>query len=298
MNEQLIVAEQLTKRYGRVTVLDNVSFSIRPGESVALWGANGAGKTTALRCLLGLQPFEGRLTVRGIDVQRQGKAVRTLIGYVPQEAAFYDLTVQDTLRFYARLKKTTFDQIPGVLDRIQLSDQIHKPVSALSGGMKQRLALAVALLADPPILVLDEPTANLDVQAQRDFIHTIQHLNQAGKTIVFSSHRLDEVLVLAERVLVLGGGKVQLECAPGELADRLGLNQWMYIQVPETHFDQTQYVLRMQAFNVMPNGRGVYVRVQTGQKIAPLQALERATIPILDFHFVDSNAVPGQGEQS
>ncbi len=294
----MIVAENVTKHFGTVLALDSLSFTIQSGESVALWGTNGAGKTTALRCLLGLIPFEGKLTVNEIDARQHGKAVRAVIGYVPQEAAFYDLTVWETLDYYARLKKVSSNRIPDVLNKVRLTAQEQKSVNALSGGMKQRLALAVALLSDPPILVLDEPTANLDIQAQRDFIHLVQHLNQSGKTIIFSSHRLDEVLALAERVLVLTDGHLKLECLSGELAGKLGLHQWMRIQVPTIHHNPMLQLLRDQNFTFTPNGHAVYVRVQAENKTAPLQAIELAHIPIEDFYFVDSSALPAQDETS
>ncbi len=291
----MIIAKNLTKHYGKVTALNDVSFTIEAGEAVALWGANGAGKTTTLRCLLGVQGFEGELTINGINVSRDGKAARAAIGYVPQETVFYDLTVLETLRFYARLKKVDFQRADDVLEQVQLSDHHSKRVSMLSGGMKQRLALSVALLADPPVLVLDEPTASLDVKAQRDFIHTIQQLNQAGKTIVFSSHRLDEVIALGNRVLVLADGSLTLECRPHELASKLGLHRWLRIWVAAQHKENMLKVLNEQGFTYMPNGSSVYVQVNLGGKIAPLRSLEMARIPVEDFDLLDGELVV-QGE--
>jgi ABC-type multidrug transport system ATPase subunit len=291
----MIIAKHLTKHYGKVAALNDVSFTIEAGEAVALWGANGAGKTTTLRCLLGVQGFEGELTVNGINVSRNSKAARAAIGYVPQEATFYDMTVLETLHFYARLKKTDRERAQVVLEQVQLTSHHAKRVNMLSGGMKQRLALAVALLADPPVLVLDEPTANLDVQAQRDFIHTIQTLNQSGKTIVFSSHRLDEVIALGSRVLVLADGGLVLECRPHELASKLGLHRWLRIWVATQHKDTTLKMLDEQGFTYMPNGRSVYVQVNLGGKIAPLRLLEQASIPVEDFDLIDGELVV-QGE--
>jgi ABC-type multidrug transport system ATPase subunit len=288
----MIVAKNLTKRYGNFTALDAVSFTIEAGEAVALWGANGAGKTTTLRCLLGVQGFEGELTVNDIDVRKNSKAARAAIGYVPQEVAFYDMTVLEMLRFYARLKKAAPQRVDAVLDGVQLTAHNAKRVSMLSGGMKQRLALAVALLADPPVLVLDEPTANLDVKAQRDFIHTVQNLNQAGKTIVFSSHRLDEVIALGSRVLVLADGSLTLECQPHELAEKLGLHRWLRVWVPAQHKQDTRKVLDEGGFTYMPNGRSFYVQVNQGGKIAPLRSLEMASIPVEDFDLIDGELIP------
>ncbi|MEZ4672224.1 MAG: ABC transporter ATP-binding protein [Anaerolineae bacterium] len=287
----MIIAKNLTKRYGKIAALNNISFTIEAGEAVALWGANGAGKTTTLRCLLGVQGFEGELRVNGINVSRDGKAARAAIGYVPQEAAFYDMTVLETLQFYARLKKTDSQRVNEVLEQVQLITHHKKRVNMLSGGMKQRLALAVALLADPPVLVLDEPTANLDVKAQRDFIHTVQMLNQSGKTIVFSSHRLDEVIALGSRVLVLSDGELMLECRPHELAGKLGLHRWLRIWVATQHKENTLKVLDEQGFTYMPNGRSVYVQVNLGGKIAPLRSLEMARIPVEDFDLIDGELV-------
>ena len=291
----MIIATHLTKYYGKNTALNDVSFVIGAGEAVALWGANGAGKTTTLRCLLGVQGFEGELTVNGIDVRKNSKAARAAIGYVPQEAAFYDMTVLETLYFYARLKKTGLQRVDDVLEQVQLTAHSSKRVNMLSGGMKQRLALAVALLADPPILVLDEPTANLDVKAQRDFIHTIQNLNQSGKTIVFSSHRLDEVIALSSRVMILTDGSLTLECQPHELAEKLGLHRWLRIWVAAHHKQDTRKVLDAGGFTYMPNGRSFYVQVNPGGKIAPLRSLELAQVPVEDFDLIESDLVL-QGE--
>lgn len=290
----MIIAKNLTKRYGKATALNRVSFTIEPGEAVALWGSNGAGKTTTLRCLLGVQGFEGELAVNGIDVRRQGKAARTAIGYVPQEAIFYDMTVFETMRFYARLKKVSASRINELLQQMQIDIHSHKRVSALSGGMKQRLALAVALLADPPILVLDEPTASLDVKAQRDFIHTIQSLNHAGKTVVFSSHRMDEVMALASRVLVLADGELTLECPPYELAEKLGLHRWLRVYVSAPHRENTLRVLEEQGFVYAPNGRSVYVQIGKGGKLAPLHSLQMASIPVEDFDLIDGDLNQGE----
>jgi ABC-type multidrug transport system ATPase subunit len=292
----MIIASNLTKRYGKTTALDSVSFQIDAGESVALWGANGAGKTTTIRCLLGVHGFDGQLTIAELDTSRHGKAVRALIGYVPQEARFYDLSVRDALQFYARLKKVDLDRVNALLTQMNLDEHAHKRVSMLSGGMKQRLALAAALLADPPILLLDEPTANLDVQAQRDFIQAIQALNHAGKTVIFCSHRLEDVMALATRVLVLAEGKLTLECLPHALPEALGMYQWLRLWISAGFKEPTLQVLNDHGFVYVPNGRSVVVQVNEKGKIAPLAALQTANIPVDDFDLVDGDLVATLGE--
>lgn len=294
----MIHARDLTKRYGSAFALDRISFDIQTGEAVALWGANGAGKTTTLRCILGVQTFEGSLTVKGIEVSRNAKAVRAITGYVPQEAAFYDMSVWETLHFYGRLKKVTPDRVTVVLNQVRLASHQTKRVAALSGGMKQRLALAVALLADPPLLILDEPTANLDVEAQRDFIHLVQSLNQAGKTVVFSSHRLDEVLSLASRVIVLGEGKLLFSCVPGALAERLGLTRWLRVWLQEQDKEQTLKLLEAQGYTFSPNGHTVYVRVPADGKMALLNILRAASISVQDFELIEGELFTPRKEGS
>jgi nitrous oxidase accessory protein len=201
-----ISVEHLTKRFGKHAVLKDLAFEVKTGEALALWGPNGAGKTTLIKSLLGVHNFDGQITLAGFDMKRQGRRARQLIGYVPQEFAFVDLSARAALTFYARLKRVGADRVETLLTQVGLHDHADKLLSALSGGMKQRLALAAALLADPPILILDEPTANLDAQARTDFLKLVADLRAAGKTIIFSSHRTDEVEVLADRVLMLKDG--------------------------------------------------------------------------------------------
>ena len=214
----------LTKRYGKFTAVDGLSFEVEPRQAVALWGPNGAGKTTAIKCLLGLLRYQGRIVVDGLDAHKQGKAVRRLLGYVPQELAFYDdLSTLATVLFYARIKQLPALRAEAVLKEVGLSEHVDKRVGALSGGMKQRLALGLALLADPPILVLDEPTSNLDAAARDQFLHLLQAVKAGGKTVIFSSHRLEEIEALADQVLVMERGKLNQIC-PAAICR----NAWAY----------------------------------------------------------------------
>jgi ABC-2 type transport system ATP-binding protein len=206
----MIDVRELSKRFGRNTILDRVSFSVARGEAVALWGANGAGKTTAIRCILGLQPHEGEILVDGHSVRREGKGARARIGYLPQELAFQEnVPVDETIGFYGRLRRSDGREVARLLEEVGLTDVADRPAGVLSGGMKQRLALAIALLGDPPILVLDEPSANLDAEGREAFLKRLVGLHAKGKTLLFTSHRLDEVEALADRVLVLERGRIR-----------------------------------------------------------------------------------------
>lgn len=281
----MIEAKKLTKRFGGLTAVDDLSFTVRRGEAVALWGANGAGKTTAVRCLLHLIPFTGEVTIAGLDVRRDGKAVRRQVGFVPQELTFHDdLTVAETLTFYARLKKLPHDHdFTPLLARLDLLAHLQKPVHDLSGGLKQRLALALALLADPPLLILDEPTANLDIRARDDFLHLLHGLKVNGKTLVFSSHRLEEVTALADRVLLLEAGRLVVDAPPHELAQRLGWQATLHLYLAEQGIDPALETLTEHDLAVSRNGRGVRVQVRADEKGKVLRVLHEAGIVVEDF---------------
>ena len=222
----------LSKHYNSIPALRAVSFAAHTGEAIALWGENGAGKSTLFKAILGLIEYQGDIRVQGQDGRKAGKAARRAIGYVPQEVLLSDWHVEATLHFFCRLKKADANRIPGLLQKLGLTEHAQKSVPALSGGLRQRLALALALLADPPVLLLDEPTANLDTQARWDYLALLAELRAEGKTILFASHRLEEVEALADRVLLLQQGemiglipvdelrpRIQTEI-PGELQSR------------------------------------------------------------------------------
>jgi nitrous oxidase accessory protein len=279
-----IIVRGLTKRFGDVRAVDGLSFALAAGESLALWGPNGSGKTTTLRCLLGLMPYEGSVEVSGREVRRDGKQVRRLIGFVPQELAFHDdLTVEETMRFYARLKKVDAAVIPGLLERLGLAEQASKQVRHLSGGTKQRLALALALLADPPVLILDEPTASLDARARSAFLVLLQELKAAGKTLVFASHRIGDVLQLADRVLVLEGGRLERDCRPDEMDDRADSRLTIKLRVSEEYIPRALDALVGQGVAASRNGLGVRVHVQSDAKGEPFWLLGQAGVPVPDF---------------
>jgi ABC-type multidrug transport system ATPase subunit len=289
----LIHVNQLTKRFKGITVVDQLSFDIQAGQAVALWGPNGAGKTTTLRCLIGLLPYDGQITINKTDVRRHGKAVRQQVGFVPQELAFHDdLTVEETVHFYARLKGVPSpleEHIQPILARVDISGHGNKLVRELSGGLKQRLALAIALLANPIILVLDEPTSNLDVHARDDFLDLLLELKTSGMTFIFSSHRLEEIATLADRVLLLENGKIIADCPPDELSDQTGWNVTLRVLLQGRDLDPALETLAKNGFVASPNGKGIRVKVTPGQKGRPISVLSQAGIQVEDFEIEQLN---------
>ncbi len=208
----MVEVSQLTKFYGKFSALENVSFEVRTGETFAVLGPNGSGKTSILKCIAGLIfPSSGFVRVRGIDVCDPGGKSRALLSYLPQRAAFNEsLTARELVRFHARLRDLPPARVEQALaaSGLGLNGFCDQPVGTYSGGMIQRLAIMLVLLPDAPLLILDEPAASLDPEGAILFREVLRSLKRTGKTILFSSHGLADVELLADRVAVLVGGRL------------------------------------------------------------------------------------------
>ena len=214
----MIVVENVTKRYGAFTAVDNVSFTIGPGEIVGFLGPNGAGKSTVLKMLCTwIRPTAGKITIDGHDVVGDPLAVRRSLGYLTEHNALYEnMRVDKLLNFVGKLRglsgKTLNDRRDWVVDQCTLDEVLHKQVQECSKGFRQRIGVAAALIHDPRVILLDEPTHGLDplqVVAFREFIRSLSK----GRAILFSSHNLAEVASISERLLVINQGRL-LEDAP------------------------------------------------------------------------------------
>jgi ABC-type multidrug transport system ATPase subunit len=208
----------LTVTLGGRCVLRDFDLELRAGESAALVGPNGAGKTTVLRCLVGQLRYEGSIRVGGIDAGRDPVGAKRLVGYMPQVPAFCEETALGALTFVARLRGVDKSEVPELLGQVGLAEHGHRCVRAFSTGMKQRLSLAAALLGSPPFLVLDEPTASLDLQGQRELVQIVGDLALDGRTLLLSSHRAEEIAALTRRLVVLDEGRVVASGAFDEVA--------------------------------------------------------------------------------
>jgi ABC-2 type transport system ATP-binding protein/nitrous oxidase accessory protein len=283
----MIEIRDVTKRYGSARAVDGVTLDIGAGDSVALWGANGAGKTTLIRCVLGLIRFRGRIAVGPHDVRRQGKRARILVGYVPQELGFYDdLGVAEAVVFFARLKGLSVRSTEEALAGVGLEGHGRKRIRELSGGMKQRLALAIATLGDPPVLVLDEVTASLDACGRQEFVALLSRLSGEGRTMLFASHRIEEVATLARRVVVLERGKIAAVEQTADFVRRQEHGTTLHLVLAPTVRDEAMGLLRASGFAARMNGVGLLVPVATDQKAAPFRVLAEGRIAVDDFEMV------------
>jgi ABC-2 type transport system ATP-binding protein len=215
-----VETDHLTKRYGRVTAVDGVSLSVRPGEVYGFLGPNGAGKTTTLRMLLGLvRPDAGTIRVFGGPPGRLAS-----VGALIEAPGFYPyLSGRDNLRVLARYTKTDRTRIDTVMDLVDLADRAGDRFNTYSMGMKQRLGVAAALLKDPRLLILDEPTNGLDPAGMADMRMLVRRLGTAGTTVLLSSHLLGEVQQICDRVGVLAHGRLVAESTVAELRGRASL---------------------------------------------------------------------------
>jgi ABC-2 type transport system ATP-binding protein len=205
----LVETHSLSKRYGRLAALADCTFGVEPGEILGLLGPNGAGKTTLLRLLLGyLKPSAGRAHIDGLDCYRQSVEVHRRLSYLPGDARLpAHLDGRETLRLFTELRPgAKLNRAVAIAERLQLD--LSRRVGQMSTGMRQKLALVVALAPGVPLMILDEPTANLDPTVRREVADVIRESRAAGRTVLFSSHVLSEVEEICDRVIVLRAGRL------------------------------------------------------------------------------------------
>jgi len=237
----VIEVQHLTKRYGRVTAVDDVTFRVEQGEILGFLGPNGAGKTTTMRILTGFMPAtEGKAIVAGFDVFDQPLEAKRRTGYLPETPPLYpDMTVREYLEFVARIKGVLSadrrQRVSAVMERVRVADMSDRLCSKLSKGYKQRVGLAQAIIHNPDVLILDEPTAGLDPKQIIETRELIKEL-AGSHTIVLSTHILPEVSQTCQRVVIINKGHVVAVDTPDNLTSRLRGSETMYVQV-DAHGD-------------------------------------------------------------
>ena len=238
----MIEVQNLTKRYGRVTAVDDISFRVERGEILGFLGPNGAGKTTTMRILTGYMPAtEGKAIVAGFDVFDQPVEAKRRTGYLPETPPLYpDMSVIEYLAFVAKIKGVPSadqrERVKAVMDRARVSDMANRLCSKLSKGYKQRVGLAQALIHNPDVLILDEPTAGLDPKQIIETRELIKEL-AGDHTIVLSTHILPEVSQTCQRVVIINKGRVVAIDTPDNLTERLHGSATLYVQVDASGAD-------------------------------------------------------------
>jgi ABC-type multidrug transport system ATPase subunit len=287
----MIVLNNISKHFGSHPVLRGVSLTVEPGQSVALWGANGAGKTTIIRCICGLYDYGGSIRVGSFDARAQPKQARQCLGYVPQSCGLSDdLRVAEAVRFFATLRGVTEVDVKASLSQVGLLAHAAKSVGQLSGGMKQRLALAIAQIGAPPVLLLDEVTANLDATGRREMIDLLS--DRAGKlhrTLLFASHRLDEIAALASRVVVLEAGVVAKDLTVAAFLASQAPDLVLHLFMNRDDALQAIPLLTTHGFSPRINGRGIFVPVRSGDRIGPIRLLQQKNLEVNDFEVLDTH---------
>ena len=217
-----IVVEGLRKRYGNLVAVDGISFRVKEREIFGLLGPNGAGKTSTVEILEGLRAAdEGQAIVAGIDVRKEPDKVKSLIGVQLQSSAFFDgLSLLELLEMFAALYHRSIDAM-AVLKKVDLTEKARSTVNKLSGGQKQRFSIATALVNEPQVLFLDEPTTGLDPQARRNLWELADSIRAEGRTIVLTTHYMDEAETLCDRVAIMDHGKILAMEPPDTLIQRL-----------------------------------------------------------------------------
>jgi Cu-processing system ATP-binding protein len=276
----MIEVQDLTKQFGNFAAVSGVSFNVGPGETLALLGPNGSGKTTTLKCLIGLStPTSGSIRVAGLDLEKRAREARQLMSYLPQRVSFHDnLTAREVMTFYCRLRRVPRQRV----DELFATSAFHfngfsnRPVGEFSGGMVQRLGLAVACLPDAPILILDEPTASLDPAGAVQFREYLAALKQQGKTILFSSHMLGDVERLADRVGIMVGGRLRALEAIGSLREGLRSSARMRVTVRGEAERFSEPALEAGAGEVRIEGTSLLITSSPEARLGIIEAIQAA----------------------
>jgi ABC-2 type transport system ATP-binding protein len=279
----IIEVENLVKRYGDHTVVDGVSFAVEPGEIFGILGPNGAGKTTTVECVEGLRrPDGGTIRVGGIDPQRDTGELRHLLGAQLQESELPDkMTVGEAMQLYSSFYRAPVDW-RGLADTLNLTGKLGTQFRRLSGGQKQRLSIALALIGNPKVAVLDELTTGLDPQARRDVWDLIEDIRDQGVTIVLVTHFMEEAERLCDRLAVIDAGRLVAVDSPAGLVARVG--DWQRIRFrPSAPLDHAMLTALPEVTSVERAGRQLVVTGTGNLLLAVATVLARQQVTVGDL---------------
>ena len=260
--EYAIEVDKLTKRYGDLLAVEDISFTVSKGEVFAFLGPNGAGKTTTVEIIETIRtPTSGKVTLLGMDVTKKKHDIVRRIGVLPQGFSSFDrITVRETIQYYSRLFSRKNTDIDGLIELVNLKDKANEQYKNLSGGLKQRLGIAIALVNDPEVVFLDEPTTGLDPRARREVWEVLQGLKEEGKTVFLTTHYMEEAELLADTVAIISRGKIIATGSPGELIERNAHYQVLTLQSVD---EKVIEIARKMGFEpVRANHKNIRIRVE------------------------------------
>ena len=265
-----IEVENLTKRYGGLLAINDLSFTVNTGEVFALLGPNGAGKTTTVEIIDTIRtPTSGNVTLLGMDVTKKKHDIVRRIGVLPQGFSSFDrITVRETLQYYASLYSGLNSDIEGLIELVNLKDKRDVQYRNLSGGLKQRLGIALALVNDPEVVFLDEPTTGLDPRARHEVWDVLQGLKKKGKTVLLTTHYMEEAELLADTVAIISKGKIIAMGSPNELIETNANHQILTLQSAD---EKTFAIVRELGFKpVLDKHKDIRIRVEHTDDVAKI----------------------------
>ncbi|MGA2332430.1 MAG: ABC transporter ATP-binding protein [Syntrophales bacterium] len=260
--EYAIEVEKLTKRYGDLLAVNDISFNVRKGEVFALLGPNGAGKTTTVEIIDTIRtPTSGKASILGMDVTKKKHDIVPRIGVLPQGFSSFDrITVRETIQYYSRLFCCRNTNVDGLIELVNLKDKTQDQYKNLSGGLKQRLGIAIALVNDPEVIFLDEPTTGLDPRARREVWKVLLGLKEKGNTVFLTTHYMEEAEFLADTVAIISKGKIIAMGSPEELIESNA--NYLVLTLKPVDEKAIEIVRKMGFEPVRGNHRDIKVRVE------------------------------------
>ncbi|MDO4799568.1 MAG: ABC transporter ATP-binding protein [Bacillota bacterium] len=283
----MISVNQLTKRYDKLVALDQFSFDVKPGEIVGLLGPNGSGKTTAINCMLSLLTYDkGEIKIMGEDMTPTSYALKAQIGVVPQELALMpNLTVRENIDFFCGLyvkDRTRRRQlVDEAIDFVELRDHVKFQPAKLSGGLKRRLNIACGIAHKPRLIFLDEPTVAVDAQSRNFILEGIKKMREAGRTVVYTTHYLDEAEMLCDRIVIIDKGKSVATGTVDELQDMISSGEKITAEFPQITQEQ------LNRLSEMPN---LISLDQVGNET--VMVFRKHTHPLQELmHFIESESL-------
>lgn len=280
-----IQLENLSKQYDKTAVVNKISLQVKKGETIGLLGPNGAGKTTTIMLMSGQSvPTSGYITIDGHDSVRENKRVKSMVGIVPQEISLYDtLNAYDNLHFFGAMyglnNKERKQRIDWLLDKVGLKDKAKQPIKQYSGGMKRRINIAAALVHDPPILFMDEPTVGIDPQSRNKIYELIKELKNEGKTIIYTTHYMEEAENLCDRLAIIDNGALLIE---GTVDQLIGSIQKGIVEIELAHKESLSSLV-----NVLKNKSYVTDITDSGNKLTIVIQDEIQTVVPLIIKEID-----------